>query len=421
MRALTSLFPLLLAAGVLLAGNGLQGTLIVLRAEQEGFSSGLIGLMGTGYFAGFLISTLVSAKMVRAVGHIRAFAALAAIVAAGMLAFILWINPYWWVVLRFMMGFGFAGLFMVIESWLNDATDNSDRGRVLSIYRIIDLAFVTGGQLLLPLIGIEGFVLFVVTAMFLGLSLVPISLGDRTNPKPPAVAKFDLPMIWSISPIACLGCIIIGMTNSSFRLVGPLFASRVGLDTAEVAYFMSAGIIGGAVLQYPLGWMSDRFGRRKILVGTTMGAVVAGLYMSQFAGSDHIALLAGSFAFGAFSMPLYSLSAAHANDRAGEGQYVLLSSGLMFFFALGATIGPSISTWVMTLFGTSAFFTYISAVHGSFVIATLWRMSVSSSPGKAQRGKFTMLLRTSPALFKMARKVKNVSKSHSAKKPHSKA
>ena len=390
-----------------MAGNGLQGTLIALRAEQEGFSSSLIGLMGTGYFAGFMVSTLVSAKMVRAVGHIRAFSALAAVVAAGMLAFILWIDPYWWIALRFMMGFAFAGLFMVIESWLNDTTDNSDRGKVLSIYRIVDLAFVTGGQMLLPLIGIEGFVLFAVTAMVLGLSLVPISLGDRTNPKPPKVAKFDLPLVWSISPIACLGCIIIGMTNSSFRLVGPLFASRIGLDTANVAYFMSLGIIGGAVLQYPLGWMSDKFGRRKILVGTTSGAALAGLYLSMFAGSDHTALLAGAFAFGAFSMPLYSLSAAHANDRAGEGQYVLLASGLMFFFSLGATIGPSIAAWVMTQFGSDAFFTYISVVHGSFVIATLWRMSVSSSPDKATRGKFTVLLRTSPALFKLARKSKN--------------
>ncbi len=404
MRTLTSLFPLLLAAGVLLAGNGLQGTLIALRAEAEGFSPGLIGLMGTGYFSGFLVSTLVSAKLVRAVGHIRAFSALAAIAAAGMLAFILWVDPYWWIGLRFIAGFSFAGLFMVIESWLNDSTDNANRGKVLSIYRIVDLGFVTGGQLLLPLIGIDGFVLFAVTAMFLGLSLVPISLADRTNPKPPTVAKFDLSLVWKISPIACLGCIIIGLTNSSFRLVGPLFASRVGLDTASVAYFMSMGIIGGAVLQYPLGWMSDRFGRRKILVGTTFGATLAGIYLSQFAGTEPSALLIGAFAFGAFSLPLYSLSAAHANDRAGDGQYVLLASGLMFFFALGATVGPALAAWVMSSFGTNAFFTYISLVHGSFVLAILWRMAVSASPSKEKRGKFTFLLRTSPALFKLARK-----------------
>jgi len=404
MRRLLSLSPLLLAAGIMLAGNGLQGTLIALRAEQEGFSAGLIGLMGTGYFAGFMISTLISAKMVRAVGHIRAFSVMAAIVCAGMLAFILWVNPYWWIALRVLAGFCFAGLFMVIESWLNDATDNADRGKVLSIYRIVDLGFVTGGQMLLPLIGIEGFVLFVVTAMVLGLSLVPISLGDRTNPKPPKAAKFDLMLVWKISPIACLGCIIIGMTNSSFRLVGPLFASRMGLDTASVAYFMSLGIIGGAVLQYPLGWMSDRFGRRKILVGTTFGATLAGLFLAQFAESNPTAMLVGAFAFGAFSLPLYSLSAAHANDRAGDGQYVLIASGLMFFFALGATIGPSIATGIMAQFGTGAFFSYISFVHGSFVFATLWRMAVSSSPNKEDRGKFTMLLRTSPALFKMARK-----------------
>jgi MFS family permease len=409
MRALTSLFPLLLAAGVLLAGNGLQGTLIALRSEVEGFTPGMVGMMGTGYFAGFMVSTLVSAKMVQAVGHIRVFSALAAIVSAGMLAFILWINPYWWIALRFIMGFAFAGLFMVVESWLNDSTSNKDRGKVLSVYRIVDLGFVTGGQLLLPVFGIEGFVLFAITAMFLGLSLVPISLADRTNPKPPSTAKFDLATVWRISPIACLGCIIIGLTNSSFRLVGPLFASRMGFDAANVAFFMSMGIIGGAALQYPLGWLSDKYDRRKVLVATTFGAALAGLFLAQFAANDRALLLGGAFAFGAFSLPLYSLSAAHANDRAGEGQFVLLASGLMFFFSLGATIGPSIAAWVMTKFGTSAFFSYMSLVHGSFALATVWRMMIKPSPEHKSSKRFTALMRTSPALFRLARKKRRVS------------
>lgn len=417
MRALTSLIPLLLAAGVLLAGNGLQGTLITLRAEREGFAPELIGLMGTAYFAGFMISSLVSGKMVRAVGHIRVFSALAAIVAAGMLAFILWVNAYWWVALRFFMGFAFAGLFMVVESWINDSTDNEDRGRVLSVYRIVDLGFVTGGQMLLPLIGIEGFVLFAVTSMFLGLSLVPISLADRTNPKPPQSAKFDLKTLWHISPIACLGCIIIGMTNSSFRLVGPLYAARIGFDTANVALFMSMGIVGGAVLQYPLGWLSDKVGRRKILVFASFAASASGVFLAQVGTADETEILAGAFAFGAFSLPLYSLSAAHANDRAEPGQYVLLASGLMFFFAVGATLGPSIAASVMAHFGTPAFFTFISVMHGSFAVAAVWRMMVKASPDKARRRSFTGLLRTSPALYRMARKTTRRMVEKPAQKP----
>lgn len=406
MRSISSLSPLLLAAGILLAGNGLQGTLITLRAAQEGFSSGLIGLMGTAYFAGFMISSLVAAKMIQAVGHIRVFSALAASLAATTLLYVLWVDSYVWIALRFFAGFGFAGLFMVIESWLNDASDNANRAKVLSIYRIVDLSFVTGGQLLLPIFGIEGFVLFAIISILLSFSLVPISLADRTNPRAPKSVKFSLSAVWTISPIACLGCIIIGMTNSSFRLVGPLFASKLGMDTANVALFMSMGIIGGAVLQYPLGWLSDKYDRRWVLIATTFGAAAAGSYLAYFAGTNVNDLLMGAFVFGAFSLPLYSLSAAHANDRAKDGEYVLLAAGLMFFFSLGATIGPSIAAWVMTEFGSNAFFTYISLVHGTFAVATVWRLFATPSVAKKDRRKFIGLMRTSPILFKMARAVK---------------
>lgn len=406
MRLNFSLSPLLLAAGILLAGNGMQGTLVTLRAVEEGFSPGLIGLMGTAYFGGFLIASLVSARMVQAVGHIRVFAALAAILSAATLMYVLIINPYVWVALRFLAGFGFAGLLMVIESWLNDASSNTNRGKILSIYRIIDLSFVTGGQLLLPVIGIDGFAIFAIISIVLSISLVPVSLADRTNPRVPKSVKFSLPAVWAISPVACLGCIIIGLTNSSFRLVGPLFASRVGMDTTNVALFMSMGIIGGAVLQYPLGWMSDKYDRRWVLIGATFGAAAAGSFLANFAGSNQTALLGGAFVFGAFSLPLYSLSTAHANDRATEDQYVMLAAGLTFFYSLGATIGPSVATWVMSTYGTAFFFTYISLIHGTFAIATMWRLFAKPKVAKKDRRKFIGLMRTSPALFKMARAVK---------------
>jgi MFS family permease len=393
-----------MAAGILLAGNGLQGTLIALRAAQEGFDPAMVGLMGTGYFVGFLISCLVTARLIRAVGHIRVFAALAA-VAAGSLLLVLLIDPLAWIGLRFVLGFCFAGLFMVIESWLNGAVPNADRARVLSLYRMIDLAVVTGAQFMIPVFGAGGFTLFAIMAMMSCLSLVPVSLGDRSDPAPPEEFRFSLRAIWAISPLACLGCITIGLTNSAFRLIGPLYASEVGMTEAQVALFISAGIVGGAVLQYPLGWFSDRFDRRLVLILATTGAALSGLFLSQFAGTSPLFNYAGIFAFGAFALPLYSLSAAHANDRAKTGQYVLVAAGLSFFFSLGAAVGPVIVAWVMKTYGAPAFFTYTSVVHAGLVLVTLWRMRARGRPLAAGTRRFVSLLRTSPALTRMAQRV----------------
>ncbi len=389
-------------AGILLAGNGLQGTLITLRGAEEGFDAAFIGLMGTAYFGGFLVSCVISPRLLKAVGHIRVFAALAAIASAVSLTLVLWIEPLTWIVLRFIMGFCFSGLFMAIESWLNEATANKDRGRVLSIYRVVDLSVVTGSQFMLPLFGVGSFAIFALAAMMISLSLVPVSLADRSNPKPPEQVSFDLKTIWSISPLACLGCITIGLTNSAFRTIGPLFANDAGLDTAGVAVFMSAGIVGGAVLQYPLGWMSDRLDRRYVFITATLGAAAAGFFLSNYAASNPMLLNIGIFAFGAFSLPLYSLSAAHANDRADRGQYVLVAAGLSFFYSIGAAAGPFAVAWVMKIFGTSAFFTYTSTIHLLLIILTLWRMRARSRPEKAG-GRFTAMLRTSPVFFRLAR------------------
>jgi len=409
MKSLLPLSPLLAAAAILLAGNGLQGTLIALRSAHEGFDASLIGLMGTGYYAGFLVSCLLSTGLIRAVGHIRVFAALAAIAASASLTMVIWLDPYAWIFLRFISGFCFAGLFMVIESWLNASVDNANRARTLSIYRIVDLAAVTGSQFLLPVFGAYGFAIFAIAAILTCLSLVPISLMDRSSPKPPDEFKFSIKSIWAISPIACFGCITIGLTNSTFRLMGPIYASDIGFDTTGIATFMSAGIIGGAVLQIPLGWLSDRLDRRWVLIIATLGASAAGFLLSWAAGTSHSLALTGIFMFGAFALPLYSLSAAHANDHAKPGQYVIVAAGLSFFFSLGAMVGPLIAAQVLKVLGTEYFFTYTSIVHLVFVGVTLWRLTVRATPDMKAKKRYANLLRTSPVMYKLAHRGKRKS------------
>ncbi|WP_424947751.1 MFS transporter [Candidatus Spongiihabitans sp.] len=395
---------MLFAAAILLAGNGLQSTLVALRANAEGFDTQLIGLMGAAYFCGFLSASFLALRLIQAFGHIRVFAALAAIGAVSSLALVLIPNPYYWVVIRGITGFCFSGLLMVIESWINESVSNTYRGQVMSIYRIVDLTAVTGAQFLLPLVGFAGFELFAIVAIMFCLSLVPVSLSNRSRPKPPDGFKFDFKTVWQISPLACLGTLTIGLTNSAFRMIGPIYATEIGFDTRGVVLFMTAGIIGGAVMQYPLGYLSDKLGRRKTVLMATLGAVLAGLFMSFFAGNSNPLVYAGSFMFGAFAFPLYSLSTAHANDRAQPGQFVVISAGLTFFFALGAIVGPYMASVVITQFGVGAFFIYTSFAHGLLICVVLFRMARTASVPADKRRRFAELLHAAPDIFRLSRK-----------------
>lgn len=402
MPNLRHLIPLLTAAGILLAGNGIQGTLITLRASAENFGPIVIGLIGTAYFAGFALSCVFTPNLIRSVGHIRVFAALATTASAGTLALVLAVDPLIWLLIRFTTGFCFSGLFMVMESWLNASSKNEDRARVFSIYRLVDLGAVAGAQFLLPVFGTSGFELFAVTAIFFSLSLVPVSLSDRSNPKPPEKFTFDLRDIWGISPLACLGVLALGLTNSAFRFIGPLYASNMGLGTTEIAIFISADIIGGAMLQYPLGYLSDRYDRRWLVVIATLGAALAGIFLSRADLGEINYIYFGSFLFGAFAIPLYSLSVAHANDRATNDQYVLVAAGLLFIYAIGASVGPLIAAVVMDLFGAPAFFIYTSCIHLMLVVVCLFRMAQTPRVSLKSRSRFEMLLRTSPMIARLA-------------------
>ncbi|TKT81400.1 MFS transporter [Aquamicrobium sp. LC103] len=404
MQSLRPLYPILTAAGILLAGNGLQGTLIALRGAQEGFSPFLIGFMGASYFAGFFFGCMVITHMLRAVGHIRVFAALAAIAASMTLMLVLVVDPVVWIVLRFIVGFCFSGLFTVMESWINSGIGNEGRARALAVYRIIDLGSVTLSQFMIPLFGTDGFVIFGVMAIMITLSLVPVSLGDRSNPQPPSEVALDVWGVWRLSPVACAASLVAGLTNSAFRLVGPIYAQGIGLSVSDVAIFISLGVIGGVALQYPLGSLSDRWDRRMVLLISSGCAMVTGIVIALFAGSDRIANFVLVTIFAAFALPLYSLAAAHANDNAGKGEFVKIAAVLMFFYSIGAVIGPLASSLLMEQYGLSALFVFSSAVYAIFVAMTAYRMRIRGPVPKSQRGRFTALLRTSPVFARLAQR-----------------
>ncbi|MEO9337264.1 MFS transporter [Mesorhizobium sp. SB112] len=402
MSSIRPLIPLLVAAGILLGGNGLQGTLVALRGASEGFEASTIGFMGTAYFAGFLLGCIFITRIMKSVGHVRSFSALAALASAGTLMLVLVIDPLMWSVIRFTTGFCFAGLFTIMESWLNSGVSNKDRARVLALYRIVDIGSVTGAQFLIPVFGAGGFTIFAIMSMMITVSLVPVSLGDRTNPTPPEDVKLDLGRVWRISPLGCIGCVAVGVTNSAFRTLSPVYAEQIGMSVTDVVTFVSVGIIGGAIIQYPLGYLSDRWDRRKVLLVTTFGALLAALALVFLAGTGNLANFVLIFIFGSFAMPLFSLSAAHANDRADKGEFVLVNAALMLFYSFGAIGGPVIASYFMQIFGPSALFSFTAAIYLIFVLITLYRMRTTASVPANRRGRFIALLRTSTIFARLA-------------------
>ncbi|THF52390.1 MFS transporter [Allorhizobium terrae] len=403
MRDIRPLIPLLVTAGILIGGNGLQGTFISLRALQEGFSTTMIGVVGAGYNIGFAIGCIYVTRLIRQVGHIRAFAGLAAIASVASLAMLLVIHPAAWFCLRLAQGLCFAGLFATVESWLNARVTNENRARTLSIYRFVDLGAGTIAQYTIPLVGLGGFDLFAIIAMALSLSLVPISFADRTSPEPPKHVQFNVKALWHISPLATIGCIVVGLTNSTFRSLGPIYAEGIGMSVTAIATFMSIGIFAGVVLQYPLGHYSDKLDRRTIILIAAIGAAISGLFLSFVAGSSELLNFIGIFFFGAFAMPLYSLCSAHANDHAAPGQHALVSAGTLFFWSCGAVVGPMFASVLLDHLGPRALFTYTVAVLGLFIIYTTLRMRVREAvPTEERRYRFRSLLRTSTYFTKLA-------------------
>lgn len=403
MHDIRPLIPLLLTAGILIGGNGLQGTFISLRGIEEGFSTSVIGMVGTGYFIGFVLGCVYITKIMRAIGHIRAFSALAAIASAASIMMVLMIDPISWFLMRLVQGLCFSGLFAVVESWLNARVTNATRARTLSVYRFVDLGSVTAAQYMIPLFGVSGIDLFAIIAMALSLSLVPISFADKSSPAPPKDVKFDIKVLWSVSPLATVGCIVIGLTNSSFRSLGPIYADGIGMSVTSIASFMSIGIFAGIVLQYPLGHYSDKLDRRVIILVSTIGALFASIFLAFLAGESDVANFIGIFAFGAFALPLYSLCSAHANDHAAPGQHALVSAGTLFFWSVGAVVGPLFASFLMDAFGPHALFTYVIVVLTFFAAYTLARIRAREAvPAEERRMRFRSLLRTSTFFSKLA-------------------
>ncbi len=381
---ITPFTMLLLSVAFLMLGVGLQNTLLGVRAGLEGFSSIEVGSLMGFYFLGFLAGSLLSPIYVSRVGHIRTFAGLASLASCAALLHLVLIDAVSWSVFRFVTGFCIAGLYLVVESWLNGRAEKEFRGVLLSAYFFVNLGAVAFGQLLLQAGNPQSYELFIYASVLVSLAVLPVGLTRTEAPAATRTARFNFSQLSSISPFALVGTAMAGIANGAFWGMAPLYGVRIGSESDDIAIAMTVTILGGAALQLPLGRLSDLVDRRIVISGgnavlaVLAGAIAFGLF------TDGLMLLAMAFVFGGLLLTQYGLCIAHANDFVANGDFVQLASALLLVFGGCAAVGPVIGAVLMTAFGPNALFSLISGCALASTAYALWRMTrreTAEAPG----------------------------------------
>lgn len=381
---------LLVGVSLLLTGQGLQGTLLPIRASLEAFSALSIGLIGGAYFFGFTLGCLRGGVLVSRVGHVRVFAAMTALASATPLLHGLIVDPLIWSGFRFLTGFCFAVLYVVIESWLNELSTNENRGIVFSTYTMISLSVLAVGQMMILTDDPRGLFLFAVTSVLVSIAVLPIVLSTAPVPSQPERVAVDVRRLYEISPAGTLACLGTGLANGAFWALAPAFVVAITHDTSQAAMFMTANVLGGAAFQWPLGHLSDRVGRRAVLVGSALlcsaiaAAIVLFAEVLPFPG-----LLALGAAWGVVAFPQYPVAVANANDYADPSEYVMVSSGLLLMYGIGAIAGPLLASAAMTVLGPTGLYVYTGAVHLLVVTYILFRATQRPPAPDAQQVDFS--------------------------------
>lgn len=402
-RAALSSWTLFIGLALIMLGNGLQGTLLGVRASLEGFSTTTTGLVMTAYFVGFLAGSILVPRMVGNVGHIRVFAALASLASVSVLLHAVFVDPILWTSVRLLTGFSYAGLYIVSESWLNDRATNETRGQLLSIYMIVMMGGMACGQLLLNLSDPGGFQLFVLISVLVSLSLVPISLTLVAAPAFETPSRINLKTLYQASPLGIVGSLGVGAAHGAMFGMGAVVATQLGLTISEVAYFMTSAIIGGVVLQWPIGLLSDRFDRRIVITVVTLLASVFALAAVVSSELARPILFTAMALFGGMTLPLYSLCIAHTNDHLQPEQMVAASGSLVLIGGIGASLGPFSASLMMNTIGVTGLFWWLAIIHGAIGIFALFRMTRrEATPLDEQSAYVSMAPRGSPVAAAIA-------------------
>lgn len=387
-RSLLSIASLLLGSAFLFFAGGLTGVLLPVRGGIEGFSSVSLGLLGTGWAIGYSGGCILVPRIVARAGHIRAFSVMAALACLSVLLSSLLIYSEAWIVLRGMAGFAFAGAAMIVESWLTERSDPETRGRIFGTYTMVNLAATTIGQMVIAVGTAEGFVLFIITAIFYVIALLPTALTRSQAPAPLAQVKLNVPRLWKNSPVAVVAVLLTGFSNGSFGTLAAVYGHNIGLDVSGVALFVSASILAGAAAQMPIGYLSDHVDRRLVIVGIALLAISGDMLFLFLAPQGTQAAVIHAAVFGAAIYTFYPVLVAHANDHAAPSEGMQTSGGLLLLLGIGSGVGPIIGGVLMSQVGAGGLFMSTSAAHVLILGFTLWRMTQRDAVGDEDKGHF---------------------------------
>ena len=395
LSAITPVRSLLLAIFMLMAGGGFMATLIAVRLERAGSGALVVGAVGTAYFLGLVVGSLNAGKLVARVGHIRAFAAFVSLFSASTLSYAIHRDPVFWGALRLVDGCCVAGVYVCLESWLNERAEGETRGAVLASYMIALYVGQALGQFLLNVSDAKPSLPFLVASILVSLSAIPVALTRIAAPPPVEANTMPLRTLYGISPLGIVGATVTGLMLGAFYALGALYARRLGMGLSDVAVFMSTVIFGGVALQWPLGLLSDRFDRRRVIVTAFAGTLVAGIAIALIA-QPGFPLLAFGALFGGLSFALYPLCVAHANDHLGPEQRVAASGGLVLAYSAGAAAGPLAAASVMASLGPAGLFIFVAACAGGALLFGLWRQARTLPVPAARQQSYQILPRTTP-------------------------
>lgn len=404
MRLIISFAALFLSAVLLQLSSGGVGPLDALSGLQEGFTTTEVGLLGSAHFLGFFIGCWWSPRLMGSVGHSRAFAVFTALGAIGILSHMMLVDPIAWALMRVMTGLCVAGCYTVIESWLHAKLTNQNRGKAMGAYRFVDMGGSLAAQLMISVLSPAAYLSYNLLAILCCASLLPLALTKSSPPKMPDAPRLRPMMAIRLSPLAAAGVVASGLTGASFRMVGPVYGIEIGLTTSQIALFLASFVLGGALAQYPTGWLADKYDRRWVMIWLSVAAIIVSIGSISVGTSSLNVIFASALLFGLTTFPIFSVATAHGNDFATPEQTIELSASFIFLFALGAIASPAISSFLVQGFGPSALFVFIAAAHIILVAFSLFRMRVRET--RKDRTDYTYTPRTTFVLGNLLRRRK---------------
>jgi MFS family permease len=396
-KVLAGVWALLIGIVLIMLGNGMHFTLIGLRGGIEGFSAAELAVVTSGYFLGFLSGARLTPRLIQRVGHVRVFAALGSFISAGLITFPLIAEPWAWTALRLLLGFCMSGVYVTAESWLNDASTNETRGSVLSAYMIAQTLGIIGAQGLLTLGDAAQASLFIVASIFVSVSFAPILLSVAPAPAIDVARPMPFRELFQGSPLGTVGIFLLGSAYATQAGMGAVFGSQIGMPADRIALFIAVLFAGALALQYPIGWLSDRIDRRKLIFGASVvGAVFC--MLGWVAGDNIWPMMAAAFFAGGVTTPLYALLLAYTNDYLPAKDMPAASGGLVFTFGLGAIIGPLATGWAMQWLGPFAFWSVLGVTFAAIALYALYRMTQRSAVPVDETESYLGLVPTSSAV-----------------------